>query len=80
MIFEAKTAASTAWKSASPDDPFPRKWVTENCNAISLPAATGFHGICRTSIPAALCKFYDRDIPSVGWEFWAQGGRLPRMS
>jgi p-hydroxybenzoate 3-monooxygenase len=66
IIFEAEDVSVHGLESASPAIHFSANGVAEQLQCDFIAGCDGFHGICRTSIPAGALQIYDRDYP-FGW-------------
>jgi p-hydroxybenzoate 3-monooxygenase len=66
IIFEAEDVSVHGLESASPTIHFRANGVAEQLQCDFIAGCDGFHGICRTSVPAGALQIYDRDYP-FGW-------------
>jgi p-hydroxybenzoate 3-monooxygenase len=66
IIFEAEDVSVDGLESASPTIHFRANGAAEKLQCDFVAGCDGFHGICRTSVPASALQIYDRDYP-FGW-------------
>jgi p-hydroxybenzoate 3-monooxygenase len=66
IIFAAEDVRVHGLENASPTIHFRANGVAEQLHCDFIAGCDGFHGICRTSVPASALQIYDRDYP-FGW-------------
>ena len=66
IIFEAEDVSVHGLEGASPTIHFHANGATQELQCDFIAGCDGFHGICRTSVPAGAMQIYDRDYP-FGW-------------
>jgi p-hydroxybenzoate 3-monooxygenase len=66
IIFEAEDVSVHGLEGASPTIHFRANGAAEELQCDFIAGCDGFHGICRTSVPAGALQIYDRDYP-FGW-------------
>jgi len=66
IIFGAEDVSVHGLENASPTIHFRANGVAEQLQCDFIAGCDGFHGICRTSVPASALQIYDRDYP-FGW-------------
>jgi p-hydroxybenzoate 3-monooxygenase len=66
IIFETQDVSVHGMDTATPTIHFRADGVAEQLQCDFIAGCDGFHGICRTSVPAGALHIYDRDYP-FGW-------------
>jgi len=66
IIFEAQDVSVHGLEGASPTIHFRTNGGAEQLQCDFIAGCDGFHGVCRTSVPAGALQIYDRDYP-FGW-------------
>src|ERR1700758_2335703 len=66
IIFEAEDVSVHGLEGASPTIHFRANGAAEELQCDFIAGCDGFHGVCRTSVPAGALQTYDRDYP-FGW-------------
>lgn len=66
IIFDAENVSVHALESSLPAIHFGANGISEKLRCDFVAGCDGFHGICRSSIPAGALRIYDRDYP-FGW-------------